>query len=1152
MNKKYVKLFLVMMIAFFASISSASAKQFKKIEDLGTYISDWVTTQSESDAKYNKDSLDNVIVIGTHVFTNFYDFESIKVIQDASRSIDDELPSYYYQFTMKIETDDNGNITSQTWDFENPGDANKTNIDISKLSFLNIKYIDEKPIYDSKVNPTASMNEFVKTLTNYEEQLEKSSADYYHVKMNGNNIDIILENDKRDEANTLATDFKTDNSEDYSLDDLFISALETAYEDSEENYQNVVIKYGNTEILNTTLTSIFEALGKDKSSVDGYSNYIQKLKSALGISSDIELSAGKSLSITFNVKTEDKDQNDLDIFVDGTNTFTINFYKYAEANDYFANVDLENIIDVVCDGEDSACTLVMNLIDPTQPLLNFNRFSEMVKKALNSTEVNKVVLNLTKDNETYKYEFVSKDTTSLTSQFTEIFNKVYGGKSSLTINDLAELNGSTITFDFDTTKVKDKYNENSTSETYTFNIDEYVDTDSIVDNIANMMNTSKVSETTVTNANEYYHLDRIGDKLTLDAKMVMSNSGKFFRFETVTDGLEQIIYGSQSYSVINSTSNTSIDSIIIIDNTKQKEYTLMSSTETAQKLTLRKILSEILDVNDITSSNVMPTELRKLDISIKFVIKDTNKLMPGIVATDTGAKSATYDITFNVDGFEFNEMMNQMFNTESAYFTNVTPTAVKNAYDIKLDLNSVGTSLEDAKLFDKLEWYAGLFSTIKVTVGNSTETLDLTNLSTAKAKIASMLELSDSDNISALKGKAITFEFTVADDVNNYTVNTSDWTANTGKKSETYTVKVNFTYKAQDVAANGSISTALNDDKLDVLNLAEDAQYSGGLTISNNNNIEINGNGATINGDVTVSANNVVINDLNITGKLDVTGNNLVINGTTKANGELENTIKGSIKVEGTSSVSIDSMKIEGTKDALVNRSVIDAMGTGTLTLTNSEIKYINDGTGVTANGNVYSLLHLNGNSVITDNTFDISGVKNPIEYNVNANSSTSATNVIIYHNEFIGNNYIASDAHNIISFYGAANNATITIDHNHFAYANWAVRVSDYNNSKVTYIITNNIVDHITSDDNDERNDAAFMGLQTSTSHSSLTNITIKHDNNKIDGQDYLVDKIYEHKEVDAAKGTPLVVTRDGSTDSNSVAAQGIGFEKYTTKVTE
>ena len=118
----------------------------------------------------------------------------------------------------------------------------------------------------------------------------------------------------------------------------------------------------------------------------------------------------------------------------------------------------------------------MNILKPGQELLNFGRFKAIVEKALDSDEVNKVVLNLTKDNKTYTYEFASKDASSLTDQFSKIFSTVYSGPGSLTMNNLSELDGSTITFNFDTTKVKDKYNENKTSETYTFSIGEYVDT----------------------------------------------------------------------------------------------------------------------------------------------------------------------------------------------------------------------------------------------------------------------------------------------------------------------------------------------------------------------------------------------------------------------------------------------------------------------------------------------------------------------------------------------------------------------------------------------------------------------------------------------------------------------------------------------------
>ena len=1107
MNKKFIKLFAASALAFFVSTTLVNAKTYTSLEDLTKDVETWKENETGEE-----DTVGYIFIIGEHVFTSNY-VESINDLISYATAWQ-TIPTSSKPYIIEIDKYSDGwNLETQT---------NLFNNGVTLPETLNIQYVDMERFGD-KVATNYDVNTFVDVANTHVNNTENTEI-YGKYELNFDETTGKVTFTAIDPNLTIA-----------SIKNSGIIA-ELSRILATGNYTEIKI----TDLADSTKTASLNA----NATTETIANSVRTLINGATKLADLTNKKFKvELVLEEGKIPEDGNLSEFELdFVSMINTdeFLINQSGKSNGGSYAFSCSKS---------ETDHCVPVINILNSSKNYSGVQKLTDALQEALKDNRISSIYFEIGDSNAEFKG--------NATVDVNPLIKSAMGtSETDLKYSNLASLKKATIRFTL-ADSVKSVYENDSNIIEYTVYIGEYVDTDSIVDAIAYSMNHSNVGSTDVTDANQYYHLDRIDDKLTLDAKI--ANDGKFYKFKRVTDGLAKIIYGSEDYSVINSKSNTSIKDILIIDNTTEKQYILMTTTsESEQVLTLAKILGNILGVDSIASDYVTPSALQNLDISIKFVINDTNELMPGMVATDSEAKSATYDITFNVDDFKFNDMMSQMFNTDSDYFTSVDPTAEENVYNIELDLNSVGSSLEDAKLFDKLEWYAGLFSTIKVTVEDQTETLNLTDLSAAKTSIASILGISDSDDVSALNGKEITFEFTVADDVNNYTVETANWTSNAEKKSETYTVNVEFTCKEANVGERDSIENALQTEELDVINLAKGAQYSGNLTISDSNaNIEINGNGATITGKVTIdtSADNIVINNLNISGDLVVKGNNLVINGT-KTGDKFENTIKGSINVEGSSNVTIDSMNVQGTKENLITsggkKSVIEASaGNGTLTLTNSKISYINDGQSVGSSDTVYSLLHLDGNAVITGNEFDINGVKNPIEYKF---ATSSATEVVISDNEFKGDNYLASDAHNVISFYGSSSNSTITIDNNKFEYANWAVRISDLGTSAdVTYIVTNNIVKNITVDGHVERNDKAFMGIQTLTGHTDLSHITIKQANNKIAEISYLVDKVYKHSEIETVKGTPLVVTRNGEgSEGSDVSATGITLEAYTTETNE
>ena len=394
--------------------------------------------------------------------------------------------------------------------------------------------------------------------------------------------------------------------------------------------------------------------------------------------------------------------------------YTFNFVVEVDPNTYFASIGISGYTELTCTGTaDKQCDVIVNLLKPSSTLNETNAFSHLVNTIKNAFNVGtkSVTLNIGSK---------SKTTFEKTPEKEDI-NNVLSVAGIKNYNELAnEENAISVTFVANTEEGYVFTRDNT--QTYTFTIGEFVDTDKIVDKISEVNNKSNVGETfsEASEYNKYYHLSRNDNQLTFDVNL--QASGKLYNFKPVVTGFATIIYGESEYSVIKKAENK-ISKIVIRDNNTKKEYELKTGDETGE--TLETILASMLGTTSISSNIVSPTMLSNLDFSIKFVIDSTKELIPGLDNYGDyteGSQSATYDVSFKVNGFNVNDMIKNGFKNAS-YLTieDEDVTADDNVYYLKVNLQNVGTSLEEADLFNKLRWYAGLFNNLTITV-DETET----------------------------------------------------------------------------------------------------------------------------------------------------------------------------------------------------------------------------------------------------------------------------------------------------------------------------------------------------------------------------------------------------------------------------------------------
>ena len=1082
MNKKAMKLLGLSLLSFFVSVSIVNAKKYDNLEDLTKDLDTW--REEENKAHGESKEISYIFIIGEHVFTSNYiaELNSSEMFNEASRTIPMDSKVYIY------EVDKNG-----TWDIENKANLYNNGQELPEV--IDIKYTDGQPFGD-KVDVNKDIDSLVKVANDHANDKK--------------NTEIFNKYELEFDATTSTITF---NAKDPKLVLTSISKSGIAAKLME------ILKSGNYNSF--TLTEIVKSGTAKTATINANATtdeIKQNVMNLFEVNAKLADLAGKSYKIEFKL-ADDK------VPANNEKSFTLKFTSIIDTDEFFISNSGNggsNVYAFSCpDVEGKHCTPVVNVLNP-----NYSQNGTGVKKlqsaldgALKDARVSSVYIEV--NGKSAKFEGTATvDINSLLAKAVNATSNDYYAK-------LAKLGKATIKFTL-ADGVESIYENDGKEIEYTLYFGEYVNTDNIVDQIVIENNKSNLGGSS-SSINEYYNLSRKGNKLTLNTNLV-NNSLR--TLQSATNGLEQIIYKSGSGVIQN---NEQISKIVVIDNNTSTEYELKTGGSSGKSLT--EILKTILNVVDANSDYVSPTMLKNLNISIRFEIASTKELIPGLNGYGDyteGKQSATYDVSFKINNFDVKTMLTSGFSNK---YLSLTETDKENVYNLNVTLKDVNTTLKEANLLGNLGKYIGLFKSITITVGEQEPVeLDLSDVVAARKTIDEVLKLNDSNTLADLYDKEFTLKLVLADDVN--LKQGKEFEENTNRTTD-YTVNVKLTYAKQFVENGANIQNAIT-SQTQVIDLDTNGTYGADLTISeSNDNIVINGNGATITGDVEVKANNVTFNNVNITGKLFIPEEataSKVDEITIKGNGNT--TITGAVDIKNNANVTIEGMKIVGTNKEIgvadehsadkTNAVINVANGTGTFTLKKSKVSYsggknIPDG-GSNKDLYVYSLVYIDGNAVITENEFDITNVKNPIEYKYGA---VDASDISIKGNKFTGNNYVKDDAHNVISFYGAANNSTIEVTDNKFEYANWAIRISNTTPAnKVTYIITGNTVSSNNPGSNKtDRNPLALIGVQE-INDNDLANITIVYDANTAQNcVDYKTDILPYHTNKTLENGESALV---------------------------
>ena len=232
-----------------------------------------------------------------------------------------------------------------------------------------------------------------------------------------------------------------------------------------------------------------------------------------------------------------------------------------------------------------------------------------------------------------------------------------------------------------------------------------------------------------------------------------------------------------------------------------------------------------------------------------------------------------------------------------------------------------------------------------------------------------------------------------------------------------------ISFEANLIVSNETeLSESLADSTIDTIYLPADFT-STTTTLDINRPVTIIGNGATLNNQVIISGDNVVLEDVVLTDDLTVTGENAILD---------EVTISG-VTSTGTGNGS--------------GHTVVKVDTTGDFTMTNSTID------NASSTGSFYNALNIKATGVVTieDNNFtNMNNVYNVIEFSQSVATANGTT--------IKGNTFTGQSKNNVINLFLFEEGTVINIEDNEFAYASNAVRVSNYNNvSDVTINITNN-----------------------------------------------------------------------------------------------
>lgn len=232
------------------------------------------------------------------------------------------------------------------------------------------------------------------------------------------------------------------------------------------------------------------------------------------------------------------------------------------------------------------------------------------------------------------------------------------------------------------------------------------------------------------------------------------------------------------------------------------------------------------------------------------------------------------------------------------------------------------------------------------------------------------------------------------------------------------------------VSSQEDLSEAINNAKEgDIINVDKNVNITNSLDIKTDN-VTINVNSNTIEGEVNIIGNNVTLKDANISAKTVITGENAILD-----------------------NIKINNFDTEVTENKGKGTALVKVVSNGDLTIRNTNLENVQ--------GLAYNAINIDvkGKIIIENCTFgEITGVYNGIEFS----QKTPIKELVIKNNIFKK----GSCTHNSINLFTFEDNANVTIENNIFEYSANAIRLSNYTNSNVIFNITNNkMLDGDTSD---------------------------------------------------------------------------------------
>ncbi len=1124
MNKKYVKLFGAMFFSFFLSLNCANARHFSSAKELGEFVDKW-REEHPSDA-VQEDSW--IYIAGKYVYTASNKF-SMYSYSKGYQSIDPKKSDTYL---FELDKEDGG------WNANTLTNLLQNTVTIP--TEFDIEYIDTDYPIDTRVNTNNYTETAVGKLTGIVGGEEETQKTLYVARVDDDkNVVIDIKTGTRNEVQgtgiiaaledllsepyvtsiTLAVDGETvatldsENSELNAAEefDKVLNALIGNEPDTElsalvgksftlkYNLADGVLNEGKNEVtVSFTSTYDVEALIKaDDDLKDAYTDGSLKLnvtshtaltnlltgldehlvKSIAIVTTDAEgnstsyaledfaeLSAleltGKTFVVTLTPSNKGVVLTKGVLNVSYITMIDTNIFFEEKINSGSGNYELK------CKANDnnSLCIPVLN-ITGNDNVNGLDALAKTIENALNTGVIKSVNLQLGRNIEISTY--TATDIGTIKGKINGLLKsvaKTYGQIADEGFGDIV------LTFNLDTEKgAVSKYGESHTSETYKFKVGSFIDFDAPIEALV-----------TATKDNKYVNITMNHDVVTMDVKL---NHNKVL--------LGNIV------NLLHETFDKYDDKMTI----KLGDVTYTNVTDASGNKSLRQAFWHLLPVTmyDLVTPGIM-ANANDLVVTIS---SDTKTAYPGTLGIlSNGEKTATYTFKFIVSGFDVDEAATDYAAIENDYFKmNYAKTTSEEegvtSRDLTVQLSNLTTKFSEfvgkggTGLLAGLQKYAGTFT---VTVNG--KPIDLTSTAAMATDLPEALGIALDNTINDLAEKTVPIVITLNDHVNT--------TVGEGETREaTYTINVTFKTDNAIVNFDGKSESlsSLIENGVEKIILTEDVSISEELAL--NKDFEIDGQGHEITTDVKISDNvDLKLSNVKLVGKVTVDGD---ANSEVTITGDENTTIKGSINASDDTkvkSLKITSVKVEGTSKDLVSndkKAVIDATGAEEFVMTGSSVKYTGDNSTGTGD-EIYSLIKVDGNTTIKNSKFDITKIKNPIEFKYYGTASTGINKIDILDNEFTGDNYVAGDSHNVISVYALNENAVVNVMRNKFACANSALRISNNGDKPVTFNVVGNTVESYNKEDKLVK---ALIVIRPNIKI-NLSNITINHNGNKFGTADY------------------------------------------------